>query len=398
MQKLANTLFRYLLLLIAFILPVYIHLLPLLIALLVIAWLAGGQWRERGQRLASNHFTLLLSGFYLMHLIGMLWTDNLAAGGFDLEIKLSLLIFPLLLGSSHAPNKQEIIRIYHAFIAGCVTAGCVAIAIATVQWLRTGENHFVYTLFSYVLHPSYLAMYLNLGVLLLLHLWNTAERGRQIMYATALLFLALNILLLASKTGIIALIFIIMFFSVRQIILYRKWLLGAGFLVGTLVALITVHQLLPYTIDRLVTGFQSLFADPGSGDLESNTTRLLVWKSDLVALKDHLWIGTGTGDVKDILVNTYTKLGFITLAEERLNAHSQYFQSALALGLPGIVLLLGGILLPMIRHIRSRKYLYPAFALLILFNFTVESMLEVQAGTIFFGFWASLLILYEPHD
>jgi len=59
-----------------------------------------------------NHFLnsviLLFLSFYLLHLIGMIHTENVIDGLLELETKFSLLFFPLLFFSFPLKNKNQI--------------------------------------------------------------------------------------------------------------------------------------------------------------------------------------------------------------------------------------------------------------------------------------------------
>jgi O-antigen ligase len=129
---------------------------------------------------------------------------------------------------------------------------------------------------------------------------------------------------------------------------------------------------------------------------QSSALRVLVWDvaTDLIAA--HPIAGTGTGDIKDELVEAYTRRGFVHAAEERLNAHSQFLQTAATLGLPGLMLLVLLLGIPLIHTIRMRDHVATVLLLSSTLNWAVESMLEVQAGVVFFSFFALLLSRTPP--
>jgi len=84
-----------LILFIAFALPLNKAIIPLLIVLLILVWILEGNFKLKTKNYKSIFFfgIIFLS---LIHLFGMLYTQNIKSGNFDLEQKLSLLIFPLI--------------------------------------------------------------------------------------------------------------------------------------------------------------------------------------------------------------------------------------------------------------------------------------------------------------
>jgi len=74
----------------------------------------------------------------------------------------------------------------------------------------------------------------------------------------------------------------------------------------------------------------------------------------------------------------------------RLNAHNQYLQTYIALGIPGALLLILMLVLPGWLAVRRIHFIYFSFLAVFAFNILVESMLEVQAGVIYYAFFNSL--------
>ena len=78
--------------------------------------------------------------------------------------------------------------------------------------------------------------------------------------------------------------------------------------------------------------------------------------------------------------------------EKKLNAHSQFFQTGIALGLPGIIILSGIFLAAFIWCVRRRFGFGALLTALLVFNFIPESMLQIQAGTLFAGFFYCFIL------
>jgi O-antigen ligase len=125
--------------------------------------------------------------------------------------------------------------------------------------------------------------------------------------------------------------------------------------------------------------------------MESNSERLVVWKAAIEVIKENPVFGVGTGDVKDALLSEYQKENRVMVYNMRLNAHNQYLQTYIALGIFGALLLVIYLVVPAWFALRKIHFIYFSFLAVFAFNILVESMLEVQAGVIYYAFFNSLL-------
>jgi O-antigen ligase len=126
---------------------------------------------------------------------------------------------------------------------------------------------------------------------------------------------------------------------------------------------------------------------------ESSSVRVLIWQAATEIIKDNFIFGVGTGDVKDVLLEKYKEKGMTGALSERLNAHNQFLQTFIALGLPGIILLLSSFIFPFILAFRKKNFIYIVFLVIVFINFLTESMLETIAGVLFYAFFNSLLMV-----
>jgi O-antigen ligase len=165
----------------------------------------------------------------------------------------------------------------------------------------------------------------------------------------------------------------------------------------TLVALLAVMAVALFSFDnmasrRLQVAYDYLFLGQSPAKQEGTESRVIILKSGWSVVSEHPVLGVGTGDVNDALEETYKTHAHRIEATLHLNAHNQYLQSWLATGLPGLFLLVALTLWPVFRRPNWHPWLFPAFLILCAMNFSVESMLETQAGVLFFSFFNSLFL------
>ena len=99
------------------------------------------------------------------------------------------------------------------------------------------------------------------------------------------------------------------------------------------------------------------------------------------------------GDANDELYAAYENNGLTGAFEHKLNAHNQYLQSFIGLGIIGFVLLFAMTFGNLYYAILSKNNLLLILSLLLISNFLVESMLQRSAGVLFTVFFLCLFNL-----
>jgi O-antigen ligase len=132
--------------------------------------------------------------------------------------------------------------------------------------------------------------------------------------------------------------------------------------------------------------------DQHKTSIESNVVRRMIWIVSLELIAEHP-NGVGTGDVIPVLLEKYKMRGMTGALEKEFNCHNQYLQTTIALGWMGGILVVIMILWPLTLSIRRKDPLLLFFFLLFGINILVESMLEVQAGVVFFSLFAGVFAI-----
>ncbi len=397
-QQLHNNIYFGLCTLIAFFLPVYINIVPVFIVFLFLNWIAEGKYSEKLLFLKSKYLLLFIS-YYLMYLIGMIWTNNQDSGWFDLEVKLPFLIFPLIaFRLQDALNSGKISHVLSAFVAGCFVASIICISHACYMWFYNSENCFFYAKLSVILHPAYFSMYILVAIIILLQyfLKNTMQFGRRVLISVLIGWFWFFIILLQSKAGLIIACFMFLINTILAIISNRKYF-------QIVISLFVIFGVVLFENSFIITANNSRIYNAEynilNKKIDTTTTessqirQILVWKASGEIIKCNYLYGVGTGDIKDELDKMYLKMDMQGAFSEHLNAHNQYLQSAIGLGIIGIIVILLMFLLPFIFAIKEKNYLYAFFLVIVSLNLLVESMFETQAGVMFYAFFNTLFFI-----
>ncbi|MFA6401748.1 MAG: O-antigen ligase family protein [Salinivirgaceae bacterium] len=99
--------------------------------LLFFNWILEGNWSEKFQRFKSNRILWLFLILPVIHVLWLFNTHNLDYAIHDIKIKLPLLLFPLVMGTSNALSKKEVELIFKFFLFAVFSGTVVTVAILT---------------------------------------------------------------------------------------------------------------------------------------------------------------------------------------------------------------------------------------------------------------------------
>jgi O-antigen ligase len=378
----------YLFPLLAFTLPLSKALVPLIIALVLLCSILEGDFKLKLKQL-NRIESYSISALYFLLLIGLFYTENKAAGGFDVEQKLSLIIFPLLCFTYKELRSESILQIQRSFVFGAFVSLAICLLNASLHsYYSYSYDGFFYADFSVIMHPSYYSMYLCLACAFVLF-------KKDILFRTfykipAALFLSLGVVLCSSKSGILTLVFVFGFKVLHKLFVkgdYKSSLVIISIIILCFTSLLIFF---PKSLSRLSNMKQTLQSQ--TNELNTTSSRIVIWKHAIDAIQHKALFGYGTGDVNDVLQSMYKGEKEAEIREKKLNAHNQYLQTTIALGLLGFIFLLLPYLLLIKVSLQKADYIPLIFTFIILFNLLFEAMYETQAGIVFIAFFLSLFL------
>jgi O-antigen ligase len=375
-----------------FIFPIAPKLIPFLLVIISIISLFNFKIEKYKELKYYLPFTFSIL-FYVFCIAGLIWSTDIYSGIKHLEIKLSFLVIPIILLNKNLISENKIIHLLQAFTIGNFIAAIYALTIAAFTYLRDGVNHFTYTLLSPNFHPTYLSIYALFALVLLLNINHLITKSRTLKMIV-IIVLVIWILLLSSKINI-ALLFVLLVIQLTITLKSSKNKLMLLSWSAVLSVLIAAFLFLNTSItERFKASFNAIKHANiiVNKETESNTARILVWKSAIDLVISNPVIGVGTGDVNNELVKEYEKRSYIGIKEKRLNAHNQFLQTALATGIPSALLLFIFLIIPLLLYQNSKYRILHYFIIVFCINGLVESTFENQAGVVFFIFFYFLLL------
>lgn len=385
-------------LLLAFLLPFGLNI-SIFIILWSLAFFIFDDVKSGLRKVISNKWSWVLIGFFVLHILGYLYSSNKHEAITSIEVKLSFLAFPILFFASDF-NDLQIKKIVVSFVSSCFITSLICLFRAAFLYLYDGTNAFFYSEFTYFMHPSYFAMYLVLAILIVMlyyKQWLSHLSNLNVKIGILSAVFLICIVLSLSKMGLISAVLILP--STMLFLLYRKgykkliFVLFLGFIIviGSLYKLFPNYFVRINTAIRVSTSVETI--DKTSS--ESTAVRILIWKEAVKIIEKNWLLGTSPGDANDALYSAYEANGMTGALKKNLNAHNQYLQTFIGAGLPGFILLCIMTIGALIYGILKKNVILILFSVLIVLNFLVESMLQAQAGFIFFVFFLCLFLKYN---
>lgn len=390
-----------LIILIGFSLPIFPKVLLVLLLLLLLEWLINPDLKKNFRIAVKAPLPLLFMSLYLLYIIGLFYSSNLSYGIADLEAKLPLLVFPLIFSIPGYISPSIIKKALTVFIVSNFMAFIICLIAASYNYMQEPSiGLFESSNLSFLIHPSYFSMYIIFSIIILLNsLFNKkSNRIIKVLQVSLVLIFTVAVFLLSSKMGAISFVLIVLFFLIFQVILKKQYLIGFISLAFLLLATATSFYFSESLQARFNNAVLAVTTDVQIWEVESSAIRKLIWQNAYELIKENPIAGVGTGDIKDELLAKYEAKGMTYAFEKRLNAHNQFLQTAGALGTIGLSILLLCFVLPFYLSIKYKKPIYSCFLLLVFLNFLVESMLETQAGVVFYAFFNSLLFFSLKYE
>jgi O-antigen ligase len=334
-----------------------------------------------------------LMAFFAWYLVGMAFSENMAYGWKDIESKMSFFIFPLLLLMTYRTwTKDHISKAKNGLVVGVLLSLLLSFGRALICKVQGGEICFRNDQFGFNMHATYLSVMYTMSIFFVFEM-KTAIKRDWIFKCMYLLVVLLALYFLRSLSSFVAVAVLGTGTYIWYMVTRKKWIMLSIvpilFVAGSVVLkkLPAVHGEIKKTLET-VEDYQN---DPDDfirrkvNWNESNTVRIVVWNFSCDLISEHP-MGVGTGDVKDELFDVYRSHGYDLFAEKELNPHNQFFQTGIAIGIGGMLLLLFILLAPLVFSKIPIDPVLTAFLMLVFITCLFESFLERQAGIIFFAF------------
>jgi len=343
---------------------------------------------------------LLFASLYLIGLVGLLYTSNITKGQAILQKQSALLFFPLVFGTTSVLSSLSLKRLMAHFLVATGLTCIIGFGFGAYNFSVSGQIEAITgkgILVFYDFTPFLMGLYC-LTALVFTFNYSEEDFKRFKKWLTVLtIILSVFIFLLSLRIIIFCWLLLVLFFVWKTIkrTLYRA-LFAFGFLLVAVISGVLIPPLKNQWRELADSSGKAniiLDADSSLGrNWGGKALRIAIWKCSGDVIKKHWLTGVGTGDTQDSLQQAYENRKFYFASRyNQYDAHNQYLQFAIGFGMPGLLLMILCISVPLYQY--RRKYSTNAYWLfLAIFALTAltESVLEVNKGIILYSFFNSI--------
>lgn len=399
----------YCLLYYSLLLPWQVQWLPATLAMMLggLFWLLAFDFKAKLLRISSNTLASLMFLSYLFVIVGAVYSPEIKEAGKEVFSKLPMLVWPLLLASMAGLKNHQIGSLLKVFISSTALAMLVGFSYGLYRFMNGAEAHVFYfnDLLSLVKVPAhYMGMYITFAYALVLQRWAV---GRPV-YSSKWINLLILIFFAFSLVFIWVRMQYLLFFFVNALIAisylknrfgYRKASLYFGLYSVAFALLLAV---IPGSRKRLVDTYNEMRSFNQMIDNKQTNPRKFLWTEGAELIWENLWWGMGTGAENTALNERLEKVDAIfwdgqttyQLYEMGFNYHNSYLQVFAANGVWAFLCFLALLFYPFFK-LKHHPFRQEArlFLFICILSFLTESMLQRQAGVLFFSFFYALLLV-----
>ena len=327
--------YQYLLIALAFLMPLTVSGANTIVVIICLLWLFSGDYKAKYNQIISSKLMIASIVFYCLHVIGMLWTEDLQWGLHILhKMWYFLLLFPILFNI-----------VQRKYISYYLSAFLLAIALTEIAsylvWFELVEpfkNATVKNPTPFMSHISYNPI-LAMAIYLVYHnifIKSNLNTPKFFLYSFFSITMTINMFITGGRAGHV------MYFVMLTILIFQF------FSKDKIKALVAVLVIIPLIF---FSAYQTSYIFHQRVDLAVNNTmnyefakntsvgqRITFAINSWEVIKENPIIGIGTGDFP----SEYKKINQINTPQVRTttNPHNMYTLITMQLGLIGLVSML----------------------------------------------------------
>lgn len=381
-----------------------------LIIFIVVLFL--GNLATRVKTLLSNKLFWILIIPFLVYSISILYSEDLLFAWKKLEIGLSILIFPIMIGLTNIERKDItlFLKCMVLLVAFLPVIGFINQYSTYIELNDTGAFYNDNLVSILGKQAVYYGFFINVALLTLFALLKRGEiksNTARTLSLVSFILLTCTQYLLASRIAIALTALIIVIFAIS----YMTQNLRRSQLILFSTGFVLLAGVLLISFPKVLKRFQSIkhieyqFDNPNpinhfNGEIKKENwnglnTRLAIWECTTEAIKNKPLLGYGIGDGQKELQEIYQEKNFILAKSNFYNTHNQYLHFALIGGIIGLLAYIGHLLFLVRYSIQKKHWLLLGFLFIYMITSLTENILGRNQGVVFISLIISMLVYFD---
>ena len=335
--------FQFLLIILAFLMPLTVFGANLIIVIICLLWLFSGNYKSKFHQIINNKLLLASIVFYCLHVIGLLWTEDLIWG---LHIVHKMWYFLLLFPVLFTIVKKDYIKFYISAFLLAITLTEVASYLVWFEIISPFKNATVQNPTPFMSHISYNPI-LAFAIYVVLHEVFFNKKLTNLLFSFYSFFaisMTINMFITGGRAGQVT-FFVMLSILIFQVLDKQRVKSIIAILIVIPAIFIASYQTSNLFHDRVDKAINEIviFSDTGGYDpiTFSHTSvgaRINFALNSWQVIKKNPIIGIGTGDFP----NEYKKINQINSPKlpNATNPHNMYVLVLMQLGLLGLASML----------------------------------------------------------
>lgn len=273
----------------------------------------------------------------------------------------------------------------------------------TFEAISSGFSYFSYSNLSHFVNPHYFGLYINV-LIMTAYMKFYDYRFKPlpvILLSLLILFCMVFLFMLCNRANYIVFALLATIVVVYEFFVKKHKAVGIAGLIGLAILMALVFGTgrgydIVHKVTRAVVEGQDIQADEEhtkEEKLEGVNSRAITWSSAMHLIAKHPVLGSGIGDTEEALIGQYYIDGYLETAEMALNCHNQYLDSWIGCGIPGLLILLCFLVVPIAAGLRYNYLPLILYAVAITVGFITEVMFTRSTGCFTSSFLMMLLIM-----
>ena len=206
--------------------PINKIVMSLAMMFLALNFILEGEFKQKWKNLISNKAFLFLAFFFLLHFVGLFWTNNMEYAWNDIRIKIPLLVIPLIIVAKPPANSKHITYILTAFIASTFISSVINFILYN-GWVGNRVYDDIRGLSIFGSHIRYaITITMSIGILLAF----LRQKKYRWFFLALILWFTFYTFYSQVLSGVITLFALVSVYSFY--VIWKKWKSAAFVLVG----------------------------------------------------------------------------------------------------------------------------------------------------------------------